>query len=107
MAAEAKSANWFSVRLELRGASGDAWKTLHKEMWQRGFRRFVIDEAGKMYSLPTGSYVMRTRADIAVVKAAALEAAGTVDDDPLLWAVEFVDGDWRLLAITEDPDAPR
>jgi hypothetical protein len=46
----------YTTRVELHAAGNDDYETLHSAMEKQGFSRFVKNEDGKSYHLPTAEY---------------------------------------------------
>ena len=65
----------FTTRVELHGADGEAYETLHEEMESRGFTRFIEDEKGHKYQLPTAEYNLDAAATTEQVRDLAVQAA--------------------------------
>jgi hypothetical protein len=97
----------YSVRIELHAASDSAYNALHKAMWGAGFRRFIMSDKGKMYLLPTGSYVITASQTLQDVFAKAKVAADSTGKSSWIWMVEWSAARFILEEIEEDPDAPR
>jgi len=46
----------YTVRVELHEANQNDYEDLHDYMQQEGFRRYITDDKGKKYQLPTAEY---------------------------------------------------
>lgn len=96
---------YYAVRIELHYASDSDYLTLHRAMWNAGFRRFVVGDDKKMYLLPTGSYITIANASLQEIFNRAKSAADSTGKSSWIWMVERGAAQWILKAINADPDA--
>jgi hypothetical protein len=67
----------YTVRVELHGATGEDYETLHSAMEDVGFLRYIADSDGTKYELPTAEYNWSGQKDKHEVRNLAKRAAAT------------------------------
>jgi hypothetical protein len=97
----------YSIRVELHKADYPTYELLHKAMWKSGFRRVVQGKDGKLYLLPTGSYIIATLDATDVVYNKAKAVATSTGKGYWIWLVRWDDARFFLPEVGEDPDAPK
>lgn len=93
----------FTVRVELHGASGDDYETLHTRMEMRGFRRFIygVNEKGvrHKYQLPTAEYDFTSESSAEDIRNTVKTIADAVRPNAWVLVTKETDRSWHLRII--------
>lgn len=86
----------FTVRVELRGATGAEYDVLHHKMFARGYRRFVmLNHAGtgvvKPFALPTAEYDHSSGQSVTDVRDEVVAIASSVRKGPWVLVTQVAD----------------
>jgi hypothetical protein len=65
----------YTVRVELHKADNDDYESLHEYMEEEGFLRYIVDNDGHKWRLPTAEYNSASKSDKYVVLGRAKRAA--------------------------------
>ncbi len=90
----------YIARVELHSATWDDYGRLHTSMERRGYYRAIRASDGKIYQLPTGTYVVRdTNSSLQNALNAAKEAANETGKQSLVFVADWVSATWLDLPI--------
>jgi hypothetical protein len=93
----------FTVRVELHGADGKEYETLHQSMARYGFRRTIrgVDARGAThdYVLPTAEYDHQSTSTSAEVRDLAKRIADSVRTGAWVLVTQVADRAWSTHAI--------
>lgn len=84
---------YFTIRIELHGATGAGYTQLHKNLADIGLTDIIADDAGTRYRMPPGEYNYQGDVTIQQVLAAAQAAATKTNRK---WAVFVSEATRRL-----------
>jgi len=90
----------FIARVELHSASYADYESLHVYMQQGGFARIIKGDDGKVYQLPTGTYVSAAAmpSTAAALQIAVVAANATGKTSSIIIA-EWVSAAWQGLSV--------
>ena len=90
----------FIARVELHSATWDHYEILHASMQRRGYARTIQASDGKVYQLPTGTYVvMATNSSLQSALKAATEAANETGRQSWVLVADWGTASWVGLPI--------
>jgi hypothetical protein len=78
----------FTTRVELHGASEDEYDELHEAMHAKGFVRWIKNQDGEKFRLPTAEYNFSSSSrTVDEVVSLAEQAADSVKPSPTPWII--------------------
>jgi hypothetical protein len=87
----------FLTRVELHGASGEDYETLHAEMAKLHFRRTIVAADGTVFALPTAEYQSISELPVENVRDLANLAVQATGKTGWIITVRYDVAGWQLV----------
>jgi hypothetical protein len=97
----------FITRVELHQAKPEHYKILHDEMTKAKFHKYVADDQGNAYELPSAEYMSHGPAiSVIEVRNLAMNAANKTGCKSWVFTCEYSSAAWSMKKIEVLPAAP-